>query len=138
MFKRNPVLSYFKKQNVVEKVKNYTLYRFTYQNRPFKIYLTPKANKATVIHCKDGGDIIWEQLYPFSGTYGGAGSNREKRFLLKPTFEEGVMTIVVVKGKPAIITGLDDGIFSSVYGKNSDKIFVMSEKEFGTFFFLER
>lgn len=134
MFNKNPILSYFKKQNVVEKVKkHYTLYRFTYKNHPLKIYLTPKANKTTVIHCKDSGDIIWERLYPFSGTYGGVGSNREKHFLLKPAFEKGVITIVIIKGKPAIITGLDNGLFSSVHSKDSDKIYVMSEKEFETF-----
>jgi len=134
MFKRNPIFSYLKKQNIVEQVKkHYTLYGFTYQNQPFKIYITPKANKATVIHCKDSGDIIWEQLYPFSGTYGGVGSNREKHFLLKPTFEKAIITIVVIKGKPATITGFGNGLFSSAYGKDNDKIFVMSEKEFGTF-----
>ena len=131
MFKRNPILSYLKKQNIVEKVKkHYTLYRFTYQNHPFKIYLTPKANKTTVIHCENSGDIIWELLYPFGGM---SHIYREKQFLLKPTFEKGVITIVVIKGKPAIITGLDDGLFSSVHSKDSDKIYVMSEKEFRTF-----
>ena len=131
MFKRNPISSCLKKQNIVEKVKkHYTLYRFTYQNQPFKIYITPKANKATVIHCKDSGDIIWEQLYPFGGRFT---PYREKQFLLKPTFEKGIMTIVVIKGKPATITGFGNGLFSSVYGKDSEKIFVMSEKEFGTF-----
>ena len=131
MFKRNPISSCLKKQNIVEKVKkHYTLYRFTYQNHPFKVYLTPKANKATVIHCKDSGDITWEQLYPFGGM---SHPYREKQFLLKPTFEKGVITIVVIKGKPATITGFGNGLFSSVYGKDSDKIFVMSEKEFGTF-----
>ena len=131
MFKRNPILSNLKKQNIVEKVKkHYTLYRFTYQNLPFKIYITPKANKASVIHCKDSGDIIWEQLYPFGGRFT---PHREKHFLLKPTFEKGVMTIVVIKGKPATITGFGNGLFSSAYGKDNDKIFVMSEKEFGTF-----
>lgn len=131
MFKRNPILSNFKKQNIVEKVKkHYTLYRFTYKDRSFKIYLTPKANKTTVIHCKDSGDIIWELLYPFGGM---SNPYREKHFLLKPTFEKDVITIVVIKGKPATITGLGEGLFSSVYGKASDKILVMSEKEFGTF-----
>ena len=131
MLKRNPILSYLKKQNIVEKVKkHYTLYRFTYQNHPFKIYLTPKVNKASVIHCKNSGDIIWELLYPFGGM---SHTYREKHFLLKPTFEKGVITIVVIKGKPATITGLGNGLFSSVYGKDSDKIYVMSEKEFGTF-----
>ena len=55
--------------------------------------------------------------------------------LIKPVCNRGETVIVVIKGKPGLITGLDEGIFVSSRGKiktNKD-IYVMSETAFKLF-----
>ena len=59
-----------------------------------------------------------------------------KNVLVKPIRESDEITIVVIKGKPSIIKGLDEGIWvSAKKGKltNKKEIFVMSEAAFKLF-----
>ena len=55
--------------------------------------------------------------------------------LVKPQRKADETVIVVIKGKPGIITGLDEGIFVSSRGKIKTKndIYVMSETAFKLF-----
>lgn len=102
---------------------------FLYKGHRYTVYTSRKAaNRATHIHCRRDGGIYWEQLYPFGGM---SAPSREERLLVKPTRDKEGTVIVLVKGRPASINGLDDHGFSSVgrVGRPGD-ILVMTEAAF--------
>ncbi|MBQ4575609.1 MAG: helix-turn-helix transcriptional regulator [Clostridia bacterium] len=99
----------------------------------YKVYVSKKAaTKSTHIHCKDNRTIYWEQLYPFGGI---STPQREEYPLVKPQREKDEIVIVLIKGKPAIITGLDVNGFVSAHSfiKERSDIYVMSQAAFKLF-----
>ena len=90
-----------------------------------------RAKKSTVIHCKDDGAIYREELYPFGGM---SRPSSVTSLLVKPTVKDGETVIVVIRGKPATVVGLDDGRFLSAHKARIDRnsVYAMTEKEFKT------
>ena len=110
----------------------FDLYNLKINNISVNLYISRKrATKATHIHCAESGDIIWEQFYPFGGMSRPA---REKKYALKPLCDKNAITVVIIRGTPGNITGLDNGIFKShltVPEKNN--VYLMTEKYASTF-----
>ena len=91
------------------------------------------ATKATRIHCGTDNTIHWEQHYILGGH---CAPSVVKNVLVKPERANDEITLVVIKGKPGIIIGLDEGIcVSAKKGKlgSPKDIFVMSEAVFKLF-----
>lgn len=79
------------------------------------------------IHC-NGNTISWEQFPVLPRAVGRLSGIKEPLISLSPN--NSVVTIVVIKGKPNSIAGLDEGIFRSVYKFDKAYINVMSESRF--------
>lgn len=107
---------------------------FTFKDRRYVVYMTKKtANKATRIYCEDNGTIYWEQYYMMGGI---CTPQIIKNVLLKPERSADEITIVVIKGKPGVIVGLDEGIWVSAKNgklRGEKDIYVMSEAAFKVF-----
>ena len=117
----------------VEENELYKTETFEFKNESFVVFSSKKsANKATHIHCRDNSTVYWEELYPFGGM---STPYREERVLIKPIADGERTAIVLILGKPGIITGLDEGIFVSANGKRKNKssIYVMSMAAFKLF-----
>ena len=124
----------YKKSSVLEVDEE--LYRevtFTFGGVKYRVYTTKlRATRATHIHCRDNGTIYLEELYPFGGL---SSPRSEERVLVRPGWDMDEVCIVVISGKPGLITGLDDGIFvsSSHTGRVDGRVFVMTEMRFKLF-----
>lgn len=123
----------FKQNGVVrEQTDLVKIVDFSYDEKQYVVYFVKKtAGKGTHIHCKADKTIYWEQL-----RIGGmAGPQREEYVLVRPTPQKGDVSLVVLKGKPDLITGLDDNGFVSAQGKvkKDTNIYVITEAEFKTF-----
>ncbi len=112
----------------------FDLYQFEYKGQNVNLYLSHKCvRKSTHILCTESGDVIWEQFYPFGGMSRPA---REKKYVLKPICDKNAITIVVIRGAPGNITGLDNGIFKShLTAPEKNNVYLMTEKN--TINFLE-
>ena len=119
---------------VIEENENVQKISFVLNEQKYVIYLTKKsATKATVIYCEDDGTIYWEQKYMMGGI---CTPNIVKTVLIKPERMSDEIVIVVIKGKPGMIVGLDETIWvSAKNGKLNGKkdIFIMSETAFKLF-----
>ncbi|MBQ8408427.1 MAG: helix-turn-helix transcriptional regulator [Clostridia bacterium] len=105
--------------------------QFTMVGQKYTVYQSKKiATKATHIHCKEDGAVYWEQFYVIGHT-----ATSEKVLLIKPRRRTDEIVIVLIKGKPAVIAGLDENGFVSSRGvqKNKSDIHVMSEAAFKLF-----
>ncbi|MBE6607832.1 MAG: helix-turn-helix transcriptional regulator [Ruminococcaceae bacterium] len=127
--------SYYRKFGEITEEDEYVnTVRFTFKGKKIVIYVTKKsAGKGSHIHCRDDETLYWEQLYMFGGM---STPRREENILIRPKRGADEIAIVVIKGKPSTITGLDEGIFVSAKRGRliSDKdIFVMSEAVFKLF-----
>ena len=110
----------------------YKVIRFAVGDQMYAVCVSKQsANKETHIHCEKDGVVYWEQIYPI----GYITSNRVKSVLIKPQRNENETVIVLIKGKPGVIIGLDEnGFASSKRGlKESSDIYVMSEAAFKVF-----
>ena len=107
---------------------------FTYKNQKYSVYMTREAaSKSTRIYCEENETIYWEQHYMMGGM---CNPQIVKKVLVKPERKKDEISIVVIKGKPGIIVGLDEGIWISAKNgriKTSKDIFVMSEAMFKIF-----
>ena len=106
---------------------------FSKGGRNYTVYVSrARANKGTHIECRENGTIYWVQLYPFGGM---SSPSRVEKVFLKPVVNKDETTIVVIKGKPGLIKGLDEGIFVSSRGtpKSENSVYVMSEGAFKIF-----
>ncbi len=111
----------------------YKTFSFTDGNTNYTAYVTKKvAGKATHIHCREDGTVWWEQLYPMGGM---SRPSSETHVLIKPKFEQDERAILIIRGRPAEISGLDEGIFvsSKREAKGKAEIYVMSEAAFKLF-----
>ena len=127
---------------VIEDNENVKKYAFTFREQKYVVYITKEtASKATQIKCADNGAIYWRQYrisFAHMSSFGtsAAGPLNDNKVLVKPTRASDEIAIVVVKGKPSIISGLDEGIWvSAARGKPKGKndVFVMTEAQFKLF-----
>ena len=105
----------------------FDLYQVEHKEQNVNLYISHKrATKATHIHCTESGDIIWEQFYPFGGM---SRPSREKKYVLKPECDKNAITVIVIRGNPGNITGLENGIFNSHLSEpKKNNIYLMTEK----------
>lgn len=127
------VYSAYKKLGVcISENEHYKAIAFNLGDQKYVVYSsTQSANKHTQIHCDKDGIIYWVQLYQ-TGTFH---VDRVKTPLIKIQGNDRETVIVLIKGKPEVIIGLDENGFVSSRGirqKNTD-VFVMSEAAFKTF-----
>lgn len=127
------VYSAYKKLGVcVAENELYKTVKFTIGEQKYTVYQSQQsATKATHIYCEKDGAVYWEQFYPVSHIAG----TSVKSVLIKPQSEPDEIIIVLIKGKPAVIVGLDEGSFVSTRGtrKKDTDVFVMSEAAFKIF-----
>ncbi len=104
---------------------------FVSKGQNYTVFLSKRtASKATNIVCGGDGTIYWKQYHMAGGM---TRPSVEKYVLVKPENKKDETEIVVIKGKPAMIEGLDEGIWLSVQGKRSlgkTGIAVLTESEF--------
>lgn len=107
---------------------------FVMGDQKYAVYFTKKsATKATRIYCERDRTIYWEQYYMMGGI---STPHVVKNMLVKPRRGTDEIVIVVIRGKPGIIIGLDEGIWVSAKRgrlQTKEDIFVMSEAVFKLF-----
>lgn len=106
--------------------------RFAMGDQQYTVYLSKqRANKATQIHCEADRTVYWVQFHPV-GHIAGVPT---KTVLIKPCRKQGEQVIVLIKGAPAVITGLDENGFVSCRGSlnGREDVYVMSEAAFKMF-----
>ena len=104
----------------------FDLYNLKLNDTSVNLYVSRKrATKATHIYCIESGDIMWEQFYPFGGM---SRPSREKKYALKPVCDKNAITVVIIRGTPSNITGLDNGIFKShLATPEKNTVYLMTE-----------
>ena len=104
------------------------LVKLELNGKKYEIFFTRKrANKYSIIHCKNN-TVEWEQFPVLPRIAGRRQGIREPIISVAPTKDS--VRIVVILGKPNIITGLDEGIFRSIHKYDEAYINVMSEARF--------
>jgi len=107
---------------------------FEINSQKYAVYISKStATRATRVYCEPDGTVHWEQHHMMGGP---CTQSIVRSILVKPARAKDEITIVVIKGKPGIIVGLDEGTWvSSNKGRlGSEKdIFVMSEAVFKLF-----
>jgi len=112
----------------------YKTIKFQIAKQKFTVYQSQKtATKATTIYCEKDGTVYWEQACNVGYMRG----TPIRTVLIKPPRDSGDVEIVLIKGRPSAIAGLDDNGFISSRGtrKKDSDIFVMSEAAFKVFAF---
>ncbi len=110
----------------------YQTVHFSLGERRYVVYRTREAaNKETHIACGRDGTIYWKQFYPVG--YLQLAPVVEP--LIKPKRDGDETVIVVIKGRPSVIAGLDENGFVSSRGvrKSKSDVYVMSEAAFKMF-----
>ena len=109
-----------------QNLEHFYLYNLKLNDIAVNLYVSKKrATKRVHIHCTESGDIIWEQFYPFGGMSRPA---REKTYVLKPICVKNDVTVVIIRGTPGNITGLDNGIFKShLAAPEKNTVYLMTE-----------
>ena len=103
----------------------FDLYNLKLNDISVNLYVGRKrATKSTHIHCTEGGDIIREKFYPFGGMSRPA---REKKYVLKPVCDKAAISVVIIRGIPGMIVGLDGLIKSHNNVPEPNKVFLMLE-----------
>ena len=119
---------------IIEENDNYKKTVFELNGQKYAVYVSKKsATKATCIYCGADNTVYWEQYHMMGGP---ATPHIVKSVLLKPKREKNEISLVVIKGKPRSIVGLDEGIWvSAKKGRlsNDKEIFAMSEAAFKLF-----
>ena len=104
------------------------IYTVSLGEKKYKVYMFKKiTDSRTVIHCKD--NCLYYEQKPLFWHLAGKRYG-EKIAFFKAEKEKDVETIVVIKGVPDGIVGIDDGVFSSYKEYNPEKINVMIKKHF--------
>ena len=115
----------------VDENEQYKAVRFLLRGHAYVVYCSKRtANKATHIHCERDGTVCWDQLHA-----AGHAVTHERRVLIKPVSDGEETVIVLIKGKPAVIVGLDENGFVSSRGErgSATDVFVMSRAAFVSF-----
>ena len=114
-------------KKLAEKTKYVRIYRCTCDRKEYNIILTRRfADKRSVIHCINDY-VAWEQLPRMPVL---SGLNGEKVPVYKFSDNKNAVTVFVVRGKPNVITGLDEGIFRGANNFDDRYINVMSYGRF--------
>ena len=110
-----------------QNLEHFYLYNLKINDIAVNLYVSKKrATKRAHIHCTESGDIMWEQFYPFGGM---SRPSREKKYALKPICDKNAITVVIIRGIPGNITGLDNGIFKShLSAPEKNNVYLMTEK----------
>ena len=110
-----------------QNLEHFYLYNLNLNDIAVNLYVSKKrATKRAHIHCTESGDILWEQFYPFGGMSRPA---REKKYVLKPICDKNAITVVIIRGTPGNITGLDNGIFKShLAAPEKNNVYLVAEK----------
>lgn len=107
---------------------------FTHRGVDYSVYMTKvTATRSTHIYCEDDGTIYREQLYMMGGI---STPSIVRSVLVKPSRAPSEQVIVVIRGKPGVIIGLDEGIWVSARNghlRSPRDVFVMSEAAFKLF-----
>lgn len=114
---------------VVEENERYRTVRFTHGGQKYVVYVTvASANKGTEISCREDDTVWWVQYYPLGGPI--IGSARKEWVLIKPKRQNDEIAVVLIRGKPGAIQGLDEGIFVRSVSPLRTKrdVYVMSER----------
>lgn len=125
--------AYKKLGSVTDENETYKTVRFSIGDRNFVVFVSQKtATKGTQIKCGKNGTVYWEQTYRVGGHIA---STSEVSVLVKPQRSTDETVIVLIKGKPSVIIGLDENGFVSSRGqkKSPHDVFVMSEAAFKLF-----
>ena len=127
------VYAAYKKYGVcVEENELFKMVQFSVAGQKYTVYQSNElATKATQIHCEEDKTVYWVQFYPVGHIAG----MPVKKVLVKPYPKDNEIIIVLIKGKPCVIAGLDENGFVSSRGvrKNKSDIYVMSESAFKLF-----
>ncbi len=125
------VYGHFKKYGkCVEKNDRYSTVQFSVGEQKYTVYVSNQtANKRSLISCNSNGNITWDQL-TFIWTL-----KPDRYGLIRPDWNKNETVIVLIKGKPGIIKGLDTNGFVSSRGerKSYKDVYVMSEAAFKLF-----
>lgn len=124
--------AYKKLGKVKEKNERYTVTQFDLDGRKYLIYRSKRtATKSTNIICNKDGSVLWKQIYPI----GYVTSNQETTLFVDSPRDTDSTIIVIIKGKPGFILGLDENGFVSSRGKRKSKndVYLMSEAAFKLF-----
>jgi len=126
------VYGHYKKYGkIAEKNELYSTVQFAAGEQAYTVYVTnATAKRGTTICCEKDQTVYWEQMQP-----NGPFPIKERSVLIKPKGEEKTVVIVLIKGKPSTISGLDEGIFVSSRGlrRQDSDVYVMSEAAFKVF-----
>lgn len=126
------VYGHYKKYGkIVDKNERYSTVQFAIGEQCYTVYVSnATAKRGTTIRCEEDQTVYWEQMQP-----NGPFPIRERSVLIKPKRETGSTVIVLIKGKPSAIAGLDEGIFVSSRGtrRHDSDVYVMSEAAFKVF-----
>ena len=117
---------------VIGEEKEYKTVSFEHGGHRYTVYVSKKrASKATRIECRENETIYWIQYYPFGSM---CGPYQVETMFLRPKPAKGETRIVLFRGKPGVIVGLDEGIFVSAHGTPGEgTVYVMSEGAFKLF-----
>ena len=105
---------------------------FSLNGQKYTVYVSKqRANGGTCIRCCDDGAIRWED----PNRAGHLALPPISHVLVKPMRENDEIVIVIVRGKPGCIAGLDENRFVSSKNalKNKNDVYVMSEAAFKAF-----
>ena len=125
--------AYRKYGKTVDENSLYKTVAFSKSGQDYIVYVTKStATKATHIECRNNGTVYWVQFYILGGV---SKPSRVEKALIKPTHQKDTVSIVLIKGKPTLVTGLDDGMFVSAHRKlkKDTDVYVMTESEFKLF-----
>ncbi len=124
--------AFAKMAEIIDRDEMCITYRMEYNGQIYRIKKSNRsAGRRTEIHC--GTDVVWKQYYP---VVGGGNLIHDTHVLCRTAFaEKGERGIVLISGKPMIITGLDSGCIVSSRGKvkSPDDVYVMSAAAFKLF-----
>lgn len=96
-------------KNLVTETEFVKIYQCVVADQKYKIVLTKeRANKRTAIHCVD--NIIGWEKRPFLTRNSGYRPG-DYAPIYRFTEDKSVTTLFVVRGRPRVIEGLDEGIF---------------------------
>lgn len=115
-----------------EEQEAYAVIRFTHGGRQYAVYRSKEvANRTTQIQCGKDGTVYWKQFYAI----GYIVMPPTVTVLVKPPRDREEIAIVLVRGKPQVIEGLDENGFVSSRGRRQrdTDVFVMSEAAFKLF-----
>ena len=120
-----------KEKKLIANDRAYRLEEFMLGDKTFKLLTVKKrADKRTVIHCSPNGDVQWEQIYPL-----GIQPVSVFMHVCSPKlFEKGKICVLLIKGRPSCIKGLDEGMIRSASMPcDTGAIYVMTERAYKKF-----